>query len=76
MKADDGGEILLNRQQEIDFEKVISDGKAKFDEVRGIVQSNPWARYGLVEVTTAVREAEKPCVHAYTIVVDSINHDV
>lgn len=57
----DGEEAELDKQQEADLEKTINDCETRLDEVRRIVQTNLWSRYGQDELRAAIREAERAC---------------
>lgn len=71
----DGGEAELDKQQEADLEKTINDCETRLGEVRRIVQSNLWSRYGGNLMKTAIQEAEKVCEDVAAIPVSGVNRD-
>lgn len=62
----DGEEAELDQQQEADMEKTINDCGARLDEVREIVLTNLWSRYGQEKLKAAIQEAERACEDAAT----------
>ncbi|KAL1254330.1 hypothetical protein QQF64_016559 [Cirrhinus molitorella] len=58
-----------------DLEKTINDSEARLEEVRNIVLSNLWSRYGKDEMETAIQEAERACERAAEIPVIAVNRD-
>lgn len=71
----DGEEAELDKQQEADLERTINDCEARLDEVRRIVQTNLWSRYGENLMKTAIQEAEKVCEDVAAIPVSAVNRD-
>lgn len=63
----------LDKRQEADLEKTIDDCESKLEEVKQIVQSNLWKKYGQDELYTAIQEAEKACNDASDIKVLTVN---
>lgn len=71
----DGEEAELNKQQEADLEKTINDCETRLGEVRKIIQTNLWSRYGEGLIETAIQEAEKVCEDVAAIPVTGVNRD-
>ncbi len=71
----DGVEVELSKQQEADLEKTVNDCEAKLDEVRKIVQTNLWSRYGQDELRAAIKEAERACDNVAATPVSAVNRD-
>ncbi|KAM6893985.1 uncharacterized protein FYW49_020328 [Xenentodon cancila] len=73
---DDGKEPVLDEEQDANLKKITNDCEQRFDEVKSIVQTNIWTRYGRDVLEAAFEEAEKACKYAYSIPVESINCEV
>lgn len=71
----DGEEPELNKQQEADLEKTINDCETRLDEVRRIVQTNLWSRYGENLIKTGIQEAGNVCEDVAAIPVSGVNRD-
>ena len=65
----------LGKQQQADLEKTLEDCDTRLEEVRRIVQSNLWFRYGEDELKSAIKEAEAACEGAHAISVSAVNKD-
>ena len=72
---EEGEEAKLDLQQQIDLEKTIEDCDARLEEVRSIVQSNLWSRYGEEELKSAIKEAEEACEGVGAVAVSAVNKD-
>ena len=68
-------EAKLDLQQQIDLQKTIEDGDARLEEVRYIVQSNLWSRYGEEELKYAIKEAEEACEGVGAVAVSAVKKD-
>lgn len=71
----DGEEAELGKQQHADLEKTIHECEVRLEEVRKIVLSNLWSRYGEDEIETAIQEAETACDRAAAIPIIAVNKD-
>jgi len=71
----DGEEAELDKQQQADFEKTIHECEVRLEEVKQIVLSNLWSRYGKDEMGTAIQEAETACDRAAATPVVAVNRD-
>ncbi|GAA6087259.1 uncharacterized protein LOC115149571 [Tachysurus ichikawai] len=74
-ETDKGGEADLNEQQQTELEKTFQEYEARLDEVRNIIQSNLWLRYGKYEVQSAIKEAKTNCDGVAQIPVTAVNRD-
>lgn len=63
----------LNEQQEADIDRSVNEGETKLAEIRDIVQTNLWSRYGRSELLVAILEAEKANDKAAYVPVESAN---
>ena len=72
---EEGEKAKLDLQQQIDLEKTIEDCNARLEEVRSIVQSNLWSRYGEEELKSAIKEAEEACEGVGAVAVSAVNKD-
>lgn len=63
-KADEGEEEELGAQQEADLKKTVIECAKRVDEVKEVVRTNLWSRYGEEELVTAIKDAEMACVTA------------
>ncbi|XP_048836046.1 uncharacterized protein LOC125711305 [Brienomyrus brachyistius] len=72
VKAADN-EAELDKQQETDIKTTIKDAEIKMEEVRDIVQTNMWGRYGKNELRTSILEAEEAIDEADRVQVRSDN---
>ncbi|XP_077469580.1 uncharacterized protein LOC144084739 [Stigmatopora argus] len=68
-------EVILEKQQLVKIEKTKEDCETKLTEVRGTVQSNLWDRYGRVELSVAIEEAESYSEKALETPVSAANKD-
>nr|XP_055028591.1 uncharacterized protein LOC129417788 [Misgurnus anguillicaudatus] len=66
-------EASLNEQQEADIDRSVKEGETKLAEIRTIVQTNLWSRYGESELLVAISEAEKCNDEAADVAVESAN---
>ncbi|XP_073670542.1 uncharacterized protein [Paramisgurnus dabryanus] len=66
-------EAGLNEQQEADIDRSVKEGETKLAEIRTIVQTNLWSRYGESELLVAISEAEKGNDEAADVPVESAN---
>ncbi|KAG7459262.1 hypothetical protein JOB18_007149 [Solea senegalensis] len=67
---EDGG---LDELQEADIDKSVKEGETKLEEIRDIVQTNLWSKYGGSELPVAILEAEKANDKAADVPVESAN---
>ena len=72
-KPEEEGEAVLEKQQEGDIERTENEAEKKFEEVKDIVRTNLWSRYGKNELKTAIIEAENACDQANNVVVEGTN---
>lgn len=72
-KSEDKEEAVLEKQQEGDIERTATEAETKFGEVRDIVQTNLWSRYGESEIEIAILEADKACTETNNVPVQSTN---
>lgn len=70
-KDDPDGE--LEKQQEDDIQATIKDAEVKMEEIKDIVQTNLWGRYGKTELKAAIAEAEDAIQRAENVAVESNN---
>ncbi|XP_058641724.1 uncharacterized protein LOC131546270 [Onychostoma macrolepis] len=63
----------LDEQQEADLDRSVNEGETKLAEIRNIVQTNLWSRYGRSELLVAILEAEKGNDKAADVAVKSAN---
>ncbi|KAG7486439.1 hypothetical protein JOB18_031601 [Solea senegalensis] len=56
-----------------DIDKSVKEGEAKLKEIRDIVQTNLWSKYGGSELPVAILEAEKANDKAADVPVESAN---
>ncbi|KAG7475365.1 t-SNARE domain-containing protein 1 [Solea senegalensis] len=63
----------LDVQQEADIDKSVKEGETKLKEIRDIVQTNLWSKYGGSELPVAILEAEKANDKAADVPVESAN---
>ena len=49
-------DAVLEEKEELDVERTANEAEARFGEVRRIVQTNLWSRYGQYAITTAIIE--------------------
>lgn len=73
--TDEGEEAKLSKEKQTEVEKTFQECEARLDEVREIVQSNLWPRYGENEVKSAIHEAETACDGVAQIPVTAVNRD-
>ncbi|XP_054861306.1 uncharacterized protein LOC129347620 [Amphiprion ocellaris] len=66
-------EADLDEQQEADIDRSVKEGETKLAEIRDIVQTNLWSRYGKSELDVAILEAEKAADRAAGVTVESSN---
>lgn len=66
-------EAGLDEQQEADIDRSVNEGETKLSEVRDIVQTNLWSRYGRSKLLSAILEAEKANDKAANVPVESAN---
>ena len=66
-------EAGLDGQQEADINRSVNEGETKLAEIRDIVQTNLWSRYGRSELLVAILEAEKNNDKAAEVPVESAN---
>lgn len=66
-------EAGLDEQQEADIDRSVNEGETKLSEVRDIVQTNLWSRYGRSKLLSAILEAEKANNKAANVTVESAN---
>ena len=71
--SEDGEDAALSTRQDADLNKSASECEQKFKDVKQIVQTNLWSRYGSDTLEAAFGEAEKTCRNAYAIPVESSN---
>ncbi|XP_055768950.1 uncharacterized protein LOC129844827 [Salvelinus fontinalis] len=74
-ETDEGEEADLSKQQQTELEKTFQECEVRLDEVRGMIQSNLWPRYGEDEVKSAIKEAETACDGVTQIPVMAVNRD-
>ena len=72
---EEGEKAKLDLQLQIDLQKTMEDCDAMLEEVRYIVQSNLWSRYGEEELKHAMKEAEEACEGVGAVVVSAVNKD-
>lgn len=72
VKAADN-EAELDEQKETNINKTIKGTEIKMEEVRDIVQTNLWGRYGKNELRTSILEAEEAIDEANRVQVRSDN---
>ncbi|KAK3563890.1 hypothetical protein QTP86_004834 [Hemibagrus guttatus] len=72
---EEGTEVLLSAQQEADLKKTVEECDMRFEEVKELVETNLWKRYGQTEVLATVSAAEKACEHRDTIPVDAVGYE-
>lgn len=72
---DEGEEEELNAQQEVGLKKTVTECAKRVDEVREIVRTNLWSRYGEEELVTAIKNAEVACVTADNTSVSALTRD-
>lgn len=70
---EDGKDDVLSLEQDADLSKYGSECEQKFNDVKQIVQTNLWSRYGSEMLEAAFEEAEKACRHTYGLPVESSN---
>lgn len=75
-KSKDDEEPVLDDEEDAKLTKVTDDCDQRFDEVKSIVQTNLWTRFGQDALDAAFEEAERACTGAYSIPVESINCEV
>ncbi|XP_031434591.1 uncharacterized protein LOC116223147 [Clupea harengus] len=68
---EDGKDGVLSLEQDADLSKYGSECEQKFNDVKQIVQTNLWSRYGSEMLEAAFEEAEKACRHTYGLPVES-----
>ena len=68
-------DAVLEEKEELDVERTANEAEARFGEVRRIVQTNLWSRYGQYAITTAITEGEKACGRAEKLPVESTHLD-
>ena len=68
-------DAVLEEKEELDVEGTANEAEARFGEVRRIVQTNLWSRYGQYAITTAIIEGEKACGQAEKLPVESTHLD-
>lgn len=73
--TNEGEEAELSKEKQTEVEKTFQECEARLDEVREIVQSNLWPRYGKNEVKSAIHEAETACDGVAQIPVTAVNRD-
>ena len=66
-------EANLDEKQEEDIERTEREAETKLKEIKDIVQTNLWSRYGKNDLETAIFEAEKANDKAETLPVESAN---
>lgn len=66
-------EAGLDEQQKADIDRSVKEGETKLAEIRDIVQTNLWSRYGRSELLVAILEAEKANDKATDVPVESAN---
>ena len=66
-------EEVLGEQQESDIERTANEAETKYEEIRDIVQTNLWSRYGKSKLEISIFEAEKACDKANNVPIESIN---
>lgn len=69
----DGEEAELDKDKESNLESVANECSQKFNELKSIVQTNLWTRYGRDALQAAFDEAEKACSQADRITIESDN---
>lgn len=74
-EANDGREAVLNEQTDTNLKIVAVECEQRLDEIKSIVQTNLWTRYGQQVLLAAFEEAEKACEYANSIAVDSVNSE-
>ncbi|KAI3352112.1 hypothetical protein L3Q82_020927 [Scortum barcoo] len=72
---DEGEEAKLDAQLQTDIEKTMEDCDTRLEEVRNVVQTNLWSRYGEEELKTAIKEAEAGCDGLRAVAVSAVNKD-
>ena len=70
-KDDPEGE--LEKQQEDEIQATIKEAEGKMEEIKDIVQTNLWGRYGKTELKAAIAEAEDAINRAGNVAVESNN---
>lgn len=65
---------VLTEQQKADLEKTASECELKLKEVKGLLQETLWAKYGDVELSTALQVAEAESERVAAVVPDG-NHE-
>lgn len=68
-------EAELGKQQQSDLEKTIHECEGRLEEVRNIVLSNLWLRYGKDEMEAAIQEVQRVCDKAAEIPVIAVSRD-
>ncbi|XP_073732568.1 uncharacterized protein [Misgurnus anguillicaudatus] len=71
----DGEDAELSVEQDTSLKKYASECEQRFSDVKQIVQTSLWSRYGSDTLEAAFDEAEKACRHAYRIHVESSNSE-
>ncbi|KAM4521343.1 uncharacterized protein PAE49_002487, partial [Odontesthes bonariensis] len=70
-KDDPEGE--LEEQQEDEIQATMKEAEGKMEEIKNIVQTNLWGRYGKTELEAAIAEAEDAIRRAENVAVESNN---
>jgi len=66
-------EASLDEQQEADIDRSVNEGETKLREIKELVQTNLWSRYGKSELLDGILEAEKANDKAADVPVESVN---
>lgn len=66
-ELDTDEEVVLSEQQQADLAKTANECDTKLKEVRTLIQSTLWTKFGKVEMTTALQAAETVCEHAAAV---------
>lgn len=70
---EDDPEGELNEQQEDDIRATIKEAEMKMEEIKDLIQTNLWSRYGKNELKTLILEAEDAIDKAGKVPVESAN---
>ena len=66
-------EVEIDEQQKNEIQTTIKEAEAKMEEIKDIVQTSLWGRYGKTELKTAIAETEDAIQKADDVPVESNN---